>query len=171
MMTRARLTWVIVGGVGAVRVAGAVDAVRSSEPKARPAMEWSAARETTFPVVTTEGLPRCTTRHLRVSIEVLGGTATIVVRHVWGGACHLARTPIRLLVSDRLGRRVGLEADGSESESVVEGDFSPDFERLIDIAYLQNCHQRGPFTEFVLFGPHSTQRKLPGSAVGCFRGG
>jgi hypothetical protein len=117
---------------------------------------------------TPESLPRCIAQHIGVSIDVLGGTATIVVRHVWGSPCHLASLPIRLSVTDRVGRRVRLS---TQSESVVEGDFAPGFERLIDITYLPNCNQRGPFTAFVIVGPYSAQRKLSGSEVGCFRGG
>jgi hypothetical protein len=183
MMTRARLTWVIASGVIAVLVAGTVDAVRSSErsassPSGEPATERSAARDTTFPVETREALPRCTFQHIRVSIDVLGGTATIVVRHVWGSPCHLAPLRVRLLMSDRVGRRVRLATveDGPAVQPGVGGDFSPGFERLIDIPYLANpqlanCNSRGPFTAFVIVGPYSAQRKLSGSEVGCFRGG
>jgi hypothetical protein len=71
-------------------------------------------------------------------------------------------------VTDRVGRRVRLS---TQSGSVVEGDFAPGFERLIDITYLSNCNQGGPFTAFVTVGPYSPQRKLSGSEVGCFRGG
>lgn len=173
-MTRRRLTWVIATGVIAVLVAGTIDAVRSSKPSGsspsrEPATERSAARETTFPVqATPESLPHCTAQHIGVSIDVLGGTATTVVRHVWGSPCHLAPLPVRLSVTDRVGRRVRLN---SQSESVVEGDFASGFERLIDITYLPNCDQRGPFTAFVIVGPYSAQRRLSGGEVGCFSGG
>jgi hypothetical protein len=165
---------VIATGVAAVLVAGTVDAIRSSEPSAsspsrETATERSAARETTFPVeAAPESFPRCTAQHIGVSIEVLGGAATIVVRHVWGSPCYLAPLRVRLMVSDRVGRRVRLSP---RVESVVEGDFAPGFERLIDITYLPNCHQRGPFTAFVIVGPYSAQRKLSVSDFGCFRGG
>jgi hypothetical protein len=62
-------------------------------------------------------------------------------------------------------------------QSRVGGDFSPGFEQLIDIPYLaepqpgESCDRRGPFTAFVIVGPHSAQRKLSGSEVGCFIGG
>ena len=71
-------------------------------------------------------------------------------------------------MADRVGRRVRLS---TQSESVVEGDFAPGFERLIDITYLSNCNQRGPLTAFVIVGLYSAQRKLSRSEVGCFRGG
>jgi hypothetical protein len=175
-MTRTRLTWVIAAGVSAVFVAGTVDAIRSpgSPSNQAPATKRSAARETTFSVRTTpKSLPRCTFRHIGVSIDVLGGTAAVVVRHVWGSPCHLAPLPVRLSVTDRVGRRVRLATlDGvSESGPRVQGDFAPGFEELIDITYLPSCGQRGPFTAFVIVGPYSAQRKLSGSEVGCFRGG
>jgi hypothetical protein len=177
-MARARLTWVIVGGIVAVLLAGTVDAVRSSEPEAVPALERSPARETTFTVDARESLPRCTVQHIGVSIEVLGGAAQIVVRHVWGSPCHLAPLAVRLLVSDRVGRRVRLASldEGPPVQSHVAGDFSPGFEQLIDIPYLAepqlgDCDRAGPFTAFVIVGPYSAQRKLSGSEVDCFRGG
>jgi hypothetical protein len=182
-MTRRRLTWVIATGVIAILVAGTVDAIRSSEPLASsPSRETArerSARETTFAVVTTpESLPRCTVQNIAVSIDVLGGTATIAVRHVWGRPCYLAPLPVRLSLTDRLGGRVRLATveDGPDVQSRVGGDFSPGFERLIDIPYLANpqlasCNSRGPFTAFVIVGPYSAQRRLSGGEVGCFRGG
>jgi len=183
-MTRRQLTWVIATGLIAVLIAGAVDAVRSSEPGSSPSRmattERSAAREMTIPVAARPvALPRCTAQNIGVSIDVLGGTAQVVVRHVWGRPCQLAPPlPVRLSVDDRVGRRVRLAtlAGGSVVQSHVGGDFSPGFEQLIDIPYLAepqltSCDRRGPFTAFVIVGPYSAQRKLSGSEVGCFRGG
>jgi hypothetical protein len=178
-MTRARLTWVIASGVIAVLIAGTVDAIRSSEPSASPpsretATERSAGKTTLAAVTTPESLPRCTVQNLALSIDVLGGTATIVVGHVWGSPCHLAPLPVRLSLTNRFGGRVRLATvgGGPDVQSRVGGDFSPGFERLIDIPYLAhpplaNCNSRGPFTAFVIVGPYSAQRKLSGSEVGC----
>jgi hypothetical protein len=109
-----------------------------------------------------------------VSIDVLGGTASVVVRHIWGRACHLAPLRVRLSVTDRVGRRVRLATvgGGQDLQSRVAGDFAPGFEQLIDIPYLAeppltSCDRRGPFTAFVIVGPYSAQRKLSGSEVGC----
>jgi len=183
-MTRRQLTRVIATGLIAVLIAGAVDAVRSSEPGSSPSpmvtTERSAVREMTIPVATRPvALPRCTVQNIGVSIDVLGGTATVVVRHVGGRPCQLALPlPVRLSVTDRVGRRVRLATvgGGHDLRSRVAGDFSPGFEQLIDIPYLAepqltSCDQRGPFTAFVIVGPYSAQRKLTGSEVGCFRGG
>ena len=183
-MLGTRLSWLVIGGVAVIVVAAAVDAIRSSEPSAssstsrETATERSAGEATLVVVATPEGLPRCTVQNIGVSIDVLGGTATAVVRHVRGRPCHLTPLPVRLLVSDRAGRRVRLAAvdEGPPVQTRVAGDFSPGFEQLIDIPYLAepqlgDCDRAGPFTAFVIVGPYSAQRKLSGSEVDCFRGG
>lgn len=89
-----------------------------------------------IPAGQTAPLPRCTAQQIAVAIEVLAGSATIVVRHNWGKPCHLARLPIDLAVWDRTGRRVRLVRSGVP-QSGIAGDFSPRFERLIDITYVR----------------------------------
>jgi hypothetical protein len=170
-VARTRLSWAIGGALGVLAVVGTVDAFRPSEANAPRAMARAAARGATPAAEAPEPLPRCTAQNIGVAVDVLGGSATVVVRHVWGRRCHLAALPVRLSVTDRRGRRVRLETDGSPSERVVDGDFAPGFERLIDIPYLANCDGRGPFAAFVIVGPHSAQRKLSAGEVGCFRGG
>jgi hypothetical protein len=183
-MLRTRLSWLVIGGVAAILVAAAVDAIRSSEPSAssptsRETATERSAGETTFAVVATPGgLPRCTVQNIGVSIDVVGGTATVVVRHVGGRPCHLTPLPVRLSLTNRVGRRVRLAAvdEGPDVQSRVGGDFSPGFEQLIDIPYLAepqlaSCDRRGPVSACVIVGPYSAQRKLSGSEVGCFRGG
>jgi hypothetical protein len=182
-MLRTRLSWLVIGGVAVILVAAAVDAIRSSEPSAssprrETATERSAGKTTLAGATRPESLPRCTAQNIGVSIDVLGGTATVAVRHGWGGACHLASLPVRLSVTDRVGRRVRLATleGGEDVQSRAGGDFSPGFEQLIDVPYLaepqlSNCDRPGPFTAFVIVGPHSAQRKLSGSEVGCLRGG
>jgi hypothetical protein len=187
-MPRRQLTWAIAAGVIAVLVAATLDAVRSSgssrstPSRVAAATQESGARETAIPVETAaEALPRCTAQNIGVSIDVLGGTAQVVVRHVWGRPCHLAPPLlVRLSLTDRVGRRVRLAALDEAHPAVqarVRGDFSPGFEQLIDIPYLaepqagESCDRKGPFTAFVIVGPYSAQRRLSGSEVGCFRGG
>lgn len=182
-MLRTRLSWLVIGGVAVILVAAAVDAIRSPEPSAssprrETATERSAGKTTLAGATRPESLPRCTVQNIGVSIDVLGGMATVAVRHVWGRPCHLAPLPVRLSVTDRVGRRVRLATleGGEDVQSRAGGDFSPGFEQLIDVPYLaepqlSNCDRPGPFTAFVIVGPHSAQRKLSGSEVGCFRGG
>jgi hypothetical protein len=171
-MLRTRLSWLVIGGVAVTLVAAAVDAIRSSEPLASsPSREGrrSDQRE-------RRRLSRCLAapQNLALSIDVLGGTASVAVRHVWGRPCQLAPLPVRLSVTNRFGGRVRLATvgGGPDVQSRAGGDFSPGFERLIDIPYLADlpltdCNSRGPFTPFVIVGPYSAQRKLSGSEVGC----
>jgi hypothetical protein len=123
-------------------------------------------RGQTGSVVTSKPSPRCTAQQLALAIDVLAGDATIVLRHVWGNSCRLARLPVELTVKGRVGRRVRL----ANTEPGVGGD-SPGFERLINITYLPRCGQRGPFDALVNAGPYTARRTLSGSEVGCFRGG
>jgi hypothetical protein len=169
-VTRTRLSWAIGGAVAVLAVAGAVDAVHSSEANAPRTLPRPATRETTSAAGTSEALPRCTAQNIGVAVDVLGGSATVVVRHVWGRPCHLVALPVRLSVTDRRGKRARLETNGSPSERAVDGDFAPGFERLIDIPYLANCDRRGPFTAFITVGAYSAQRRLSAGEVGCFRG-
>jgi hypothetical protein len=173
------MTWLIATGVIAVLFAGTVDAIRSSEPTAsspsrETARERSAGETTVVAVTTPQPLPYCTTQNIGVSIEVLGGTASVVVRHVWGRPCRLTPLSVRLSLTNRFGGRVRMATVGGDPDfqSRVGGDFSPGFERLVDIPYLANppltsCNSRGPFTAFVIVGPYSAQRKLTGREVGC----
>ena len=130
-MDRRQLTWVIAVGVIAVLVAGMIDAVHSSRPLGSAPIETatteeSAARGTAIPVQTTaEALPRCTAQNIGVSIDVLGGTASVVMRHVWGRACHLASLRVRLSVTDRVGRRVRLATlEGGQNFQLAPGAIS-----------------------------------------------
>ena len=110
--------------------------------------------------------PRCTAQQIAVAIEVLGGSASIVVRHVWGKPCHLARLPIDLAVWDRSGRRVRLVRSGV-AQSGIAGDFSPRFERLIDITYVRDCDYRGPFLAVVNVGPYGARATLSAKEIHC----
>jgi hypothetical protein len=157
-MLRTRLSWLVIGGVAVILVAAAAVAIRSSEPSALSpnrvaATERSAGEATLAGVTTPESLPRCTVQNLALSIDILGGTATVALRHVWGRPYHLDPLPVHLSVTDRVGKRVRLAAvgGGPDVQSRVGDDFSPGFERLIDIPYLAdppltNCNSRGPFT-------------------------
>jgi hypothetical protein len=179
---RTRLTWVVVGALAAIVVAAAVDAFRSpgrpssspSEASSVPVSTGGSAFEARDPVAggETAPLPRCTAQQIAMAIEVLGGSASIVVRHVWGKPCHLARLPIDLAVWDRTGRRVRLaEPRSGVPQSGIAGDFSPRFERLVNITYLADCDQRQPFLAVVNVGPYVARGTLSAKEIGCFRGG
>jgi hypothetical protein len=173
---RTRLTWVVVGALTAIVVAATVDAFRSpGTPSLSPSKASVSASKAGSVFEARDSvrdggsapLPRCTAQQIAVAIEAPGGSATIVVRHAWGKPCHLARLPIDLAVWDRTRRRVRL----AEVQSGVAGDFSRGFERLINITYLPNCDQRGPFLAVVNVGPYVARRTLSANEIGCFAGG
>jgi hypothetical protein len=175
---RKALTWMIAGGVLAVAILGAVDALRGSPSRSKPVLRNPyLAPSPALSAATTDRLPTCTTPQLALAFEILGGSGTFVLRHVRGEPCHLRRLPIRFSVRDRAGRRVRLVTppSGLDDQSAVKGDFSPGFEQLINITYLPQCSPEaippGPFLVSVRVGPYVARRTLAGSEIGCFGGG
>jgi hypothetical protein len=154
------LTRAIVAAVVALGVAVLVTALR---PPAPAEGEPRSAERTT-----PASLARCSREQLALSIELLGGSGTAVLRHVRGEPCRLARVPVHLRVLDRAGNRVGLSYS---SDQDVAGTFFPDFERLLGITYLPTCAARGPYTAITTVGSYSARGKLSGREVGCFTGG
>jgi len=156
-------TWLTRAIVAAVVGLGVAVLVTGLRPPAPPEDEpRSAARTTPMP------LPRCSSEQLALSIEVLGGSPTAVLRHVMGEPCRLTRVPVDLRVLDRAGNRVRRSYGGDQA---VDGKFFPDFERLLGITYLPTCEARGPYTAIATVGPYSARGKLSGREVGCFTGG
>jgi hypothetical protein len=157
---RTWLTRAVVAGVVGLVVAVLVTELRPPEP---------AEGEPRSPGRTTPApLPPCSREQLALSIEVLGGSGTAVLRHVRGKPCRLARVPVDLRVLDRAGKRVGLSYS---SDPALAGNFFPDFERLLGITYLPTCAARGPYTAIATVGSYSARGKLSGREVGCFTGG
>jgi hypothetical protein len=174
---RRAVTWMIAGGLLAVAIAGTVDALRGSPSRPETVLRNPYLAPSQAPsAASTDRLPTCTTRQLALAFEILGGSATFVLRHVRGEPCHLPRVPIRFTVRDRAGRRVRLvTAEGLDGRSAVKGDFSPGFEQLINIPYLPQCGPEaippGPFLASVRVGSYVARRTLSGSEVGCLGGG
>jgi hypothetical protein len=174
---RTRLISVLVGGVLALAVAGAVGELRDAG-SSRTSETGAAQRRSvdTFSVPaenTTAPLPRCSAEQIATSIDVLGGRATIAVRHARGRACHLARLPVQLKMRDRVGNPVRLPTtEGAHIPFQVGGDFSSGFERLLWIhRVFPDCNQRGPFLVVAKVGAYVARRTLSRSEVACFRGG
>jgi hypothetical protein len=175
---RTRLTWVLLGGVLALAVVGTVYALRGSAwPGSASAMQVGQRRSAdAFSVPaenTTAPLLRCSAEQIAASIDVLGGRATITVRHARGTACHLARLPVQLKMWDRAGNPVHLPTvEGAHIPTQVGGDFTSNFERLLWIhRVFPECDQRGPFLVVAKVGPYVVRRTLPRNEVACFRGG
>jgi hypothetical protein len=175
---RTRLTWIILGGVLALAVAGAVYALRESASSSTASETGAGQRGSAdaFSVPaenTTASLPRCSAEQIAASIDVLGERATIAVRHARGKACYLARLPVQLRMWDRAGNPVHLPTiEGAHLPLWVGGDFTPGFERLLSIhRVFSDCDQRGPFLVVVKVGPYVVRRTLSRNEVACFRGG
>jgi hypothetical protein len=56
------------------------------------------------------------------------------------------------------------------SDQAVDGNFFPDFERLLGITYLPTRTARGPYTAVATVGSYSARGRLSGREVGCFMG-
>jgi len=181
-MTRTRLTWVVVGGLIALFVVGLIDSLNSLrsresrifEPGGRSGSVFEARDPALAP--STVSLPPCTDEQIGVSIEVLGGSAVVVVRHMFGKPCHLAWRQVEVAVNDRADNPVRfVPGANEETKGSLEGDFTPGFERLLGFNHLANCDlpngQRGPFTAKVWVGENYVERRLAGDAIGCWQGG
>jgi hypothetical protein len=171
-VTRTRLLWVVLGGVLALAVTGAVYAHRGSRSSGT-ASETRAGQFSVPAQNATAPLPPCSAEQIAASIDVLGGRATIAVRHAPGRACHLARLPVQLKMWDRAGTPVHLPTiEGAHLPFWVGGDFSSGFERLLSIhRVFPECDQRGPFFVVAKVGPYVVRRMLSRNEVACFRGG
>jgi hypothetical protein len=172
---RKAVTWMIAGGLLAVAIAGTVDALRGSPSRPEPALRNPYLAPSPAPsAASTDRLPTCAKPQLALAFEILGGSATFVLRHVRGEPCHLPRLPIRFTVRDQAGRRVRLASAEGLGQSAVKGDFSPGFEQLINITYLPQCSPEaippGPFLVSVRVGPYVARHTLSGSEIGCFGG-
>lgn len=170
---RTRLTWVVVGGILALSVAGVVDALLGSSETGRSLTGDDGVGSARLTESTTASPPRCTSEQIAISIDTLGGVATIAVRHARGPSCHLTALPVYLKMWDRAGDRVRLVTpdENPEGRHRVAGDFSPGFEQLVTITYLLKCNQEGPFLAVATVGSHVARRTLSGDEVDCFRGG
>lgn len=164
-MIRTRLTWVVVGAVAALLVVAGVDALRSSDGKrnaSTPTASTTATHSATGPV------RRCTRLDIRVSIEILGGSANVVVRNVGLTACQLRPLPLNVTLRDRLGRT--LHFGRSAEEALFGGDYGGGEGRTSGGAEIENCQLRGPFRLRATVGPYAAQRGgLTASEVGCLR--
>jgi hypothetical protein len=115
---RGMATWLIATAIGAVVIAGVVDAVRRSSSHSDPTSvrltaTATTAQDTTEGVTTTDPLdtttrvvestpflrlPLCTTRQLKLTIRVGRPRAEFVLRRTTGQPCHLRRSRVRLMV-------------------------------------------------------------------------
>jgi hypothetical protein len=173
---RRPITWLLAGALIAVAVVATVDALRGSssrpqgEPRSHDQVPVGAADPPTSAAVR---LPGCSTRQLHLSIEILGGLATVVLRHASGNPCHLRPLPLSVTVRDKSGRKVLLlSGEGVVRKQVmrVRGDFTPGFEQLFGITSTRCTPEvalRGRFLALASGGPYVARRLVSGADIGC----
>ena len=175
---RIGVTSLIAAGVLVVGVAALLDALRGSPPQSEPAVRNPYVAPSPAPAAAAaDRLPTCTTRQLRLSIKVLGGLASVVVRHVSGDPCRLPRLLLRVSVRDQAGREVLLRnpegLEGSFQRFPVRGDFRPGFEQLIPITF-SSCYPEtapaGRYYALARGGPYLAHRYISGAEIGCIGG-
>ena len=158
----------LVGAVLVLLLFAGVDALRSwFEENERD----RAAAVPQQPVSPTSFAP-CEQEQLEAAIEVRGGIATNVIRHVSVTACHQDAMRLRLTIWDRAGRRVWRRD--------MRGQFEGNYARMLvavseqTVRFLapnnaiHRCHQRGPFVALAQIGPYITRaRGLSADEIGC----
>jgi hypothetical protein len=168
----------IVLGVLTVGVFALVDAV-SGSPSRIDAVENPYLAPSPAPAGgSADRLPVCTRPQLALTIEVLGGSAAVALRHVSGSPCRLRRLLVNVWVRNRAGHAVPLVA-GHVGEALTgspfRGDFSPGFEQLRNVTFLPHCTPEttpdGSFGLRARAGPYHARRRVAGSNIGCFGGG
>jgi hypothetical protein len=119
--------------------------------------------------------PSCTSPQLELAIELLGGSASVALRHVRGAPCHLPPLPMKVTVRDRHGHVVSLVAEQGLGGSRFRGDFAPGFEQLRNVTFLPHCTpETTPHASYLLSaqaGPYYARRRVSGEEIGCFAGG
>jgi hypothetical protein len=159
---RTQWSWIVLGAVGVLLFVAGVDAFRPDGETAALTTE----SPTTTAVLASSQLTRCTEREVSVSIEILGGQAATVVRHIGDNPCHLRPVPPRIALVDGSGNRLRL---AGFSSAPVGGDLFPGSEQTANFPEeIVGCDRRGPFGATVTVGQFSAHRTgLSGSEVGC----
>src|SRR5262245_32107081 len=174
---RGTVTWLLAAAIGAVVVAGVVDAVRRSTSHSGPA---GALTTTATAAETTNGgaqlvasgpperLPPCRPRQLRLAMSVGGPRAEFVLRRVSGQPCHQRRSRVRLTLLDHAGDRVPVSTSNFYSErATAPADFANGFELVILNPYIALCDPQATFTAVAHVGPYVARRTVSGTEISC----
>jgi hypothetical protein len=117
-------TWVIVVGVGALLLFAGLDALRSLGDSEDSAPGTSTTTTTTAKDSSGSLLP-CDIEDLKISIEVRGGSATVVARNL-GDSCYRLLREWHLHIEDRAGDPL---ANWNEIKLLADGIFPAGSER------------------------------------------
>jgi hypothetical protein len=163
-----RLTWVITGGLVVLLVLAGVDALRSRDSETPvSATESTTSASTTLSSVDV-ALPRCEPEQIRVSLEILGGYATVVVGNEGANACRLRPLPLEVRIRDRTGQAFSF--DRSAQEALLGGNYPPGEERTSELGQSSDCRLHDPILIAVSVGPFTARRRnLTSSEVGCLQ--
>jgi hypothetical protein len=180
-MLRTRLSWLVIGGVAAVLVAAAVDALRSFESKT-PSPERGLVRDAEREGQTLEEVPlaavaetetgpleRCTAPQLALRVERLGGTHFLALAHVWGSPCRTARIPIEVSLLYRKGDLVNPDTAGVSVSPQAFGstNLSPGVEVIAQLHVSYECGERRPRLLLAEARPYVARNWLPQGHVAC----
>ena len=170
-MVRIRLTRLLVSVVLILLLFASLDALRSWLGNEDAKQTVGLTHQTVVP----KSFAPCKQEQLETAIEVRGGLATNVVRHVSVTACHQRGMRLQLTIWDRAGRR----AWHGKLSSQFEGNYAQSPRMLRGIseqivhfpapnAEIRRCRQRDPFVALARIGPYFARaRGLSASEVGC----
>jgi hypothetical protein len=161
-----RFTWVIVAGVGALLLFAGLDALRSSAGSEDSAPGGSTSTTTAAAADSSDLLP-CDVEDLRISIELRGGSATLVARN-FGEKCYRLLRGWHLRIEDRAGDPL---AQWDVIQFLADGIFPAGSESSFLLARdpLVVCKSGGPYLVSVTVGPYFARRHFSDSALGCRR--
>lgn len=143
------LTWAVVGFVMALALAAVLTAALRRSDDASTGPDTAAA-------ATTLALARCREGQLALTSEIVGGDASVVLRHVSGPPCDLGRLTLSVTVRDRRGERTP-----PQSTTVgFSGEISPDLDIIAPFVYLAWCDQKPPLVAEIRAGDLVTTRRV-----------
>src|SRR5262245_19693886 len=159
---RARWSWIVLGALAILLFVAGVDAFRPDGQA--PALTTESP--TTTGALAGRQLARCTAREVTASIEILGGQAATVVRHIGDNPCRLRPVRVRIALVDASGNELRL---AGFRPAPLGGDLLPGSEQTANFPEeIVGCHRKGPFGATVTVGPFEAHRAgLLGSEVGC----
>jgi hypothetical protein len=141
-------TWLIVGFLGAVVVAGTFATLVRDDSDSAAGGGTSPSR----PVV-----PRCRPAQLALSVEMRSERPVIVLRQVSGPTCDVGTLQITTKVRDRRGEAVLVQ----DFRSAFTGEISPAVDFISGFVYTPRCNQKGPLVATVTAGEITASQTLP----------
>src|SRR5687768_5583123 len=142
----ARVTWVIVGAVGAVFVVAGIDALRSPDKPTVAATTTETSRSATTP---RDQRHPCTRRQTAVSITARRyrdrWNGTLFVQRHEASACRQLHSHFRVTISDGVGKRLGVFSGRFDGATVDLGA------RFASVRV--PCDRPGPLLALVTVGP------------------